>query len=283
MWKSSRDAPSPKKQKNPHVKKVSGEDREIIQAKGPQGLISQHSLIQYCLTGRQGGFTSLGCMLPSVFSCSCCTHLLSLYLLCGEGSFLVHIKSFRPEGAVTALGWCGCHSLTACLLMGHARGAPVAPQWSLQGLTEAPDGPILHRGDEVRQRGDSGQRPHALSTGFLCKIEGGKKLHKRLTYFWHKNNWGSDVARSQISSRKEGMTSHGTFSPKNHKLGGKGESKRRDYWGVDFGSDWLAYPGLQILESLEATAVGHIMGKSPQHERSTKTSFCLQPWSSGGL
>lgn len=60
----------------------------------------------------------------------------------------------------------------------------------------------------------------------------------------------------------------------------RGERKRTR---VDFGLDWLAFPGLQKLESLEATAVGHIMRESPQHERSTKGSFCLQPWSSGDL
>lgn len=68
------------------------------------------------------------CMLPSAFSSSCCTHLLSLYLLHGEGSFLVHIQGFGPEGAVAALGWRGCRSPAAWLVLGHARGAPVAPQ-----------------------------------------------------------------------------------------------------------------------------------------------------------
>lgn len=119
-------------------------------------------------------------MRPSVFSSSC-THLLSLYLLHGEGSFLVHVQGFGPEGAVAAFGWCGCCSLAAWFELGHARGAPVAPQRSLQGLTEAPDGPILHRGDEVRQGGDSAQWPHALSTGFLRKTEGREGIRQTLT------------------------------------------------------------------------------------------------------
>lgn len=43
----------------------------------------------------------------------------------------------------------------------------------------------------------------------------------------------------------------------------------------DFWSDWLAFPGLQKLEPLEATAVGHIMRESLQNESNTKASFCL--------
>lgn len=120
-------------------------------------------------SGREtkSGFNSLGFSVLSGFCSSDCTHLLSLNLFGGKGSFLVDVQSLGPECAVAALGWRGSRSLAAGLLLGHARRPSIAPERGLEGLAEASDGPILHGRDEVRQRGHSAERPHTLSTGFL--------------------------------------------------------------------------------------------------------------------
>lgn len=117
--------------------------------------------------GTETGFNSLGFLVLSGFCSSSFTHLLSLNLFGGKGSLLVDVQSLGPECAVAPFGWrWGC-GLAAGLLLGHARRPPVAPERGLEGLAEASDGPILHGGDEVRQRGHSAQRPHTLCTGFL--------------------------------------------------------------------------------------------------------------------
>lgn len=120
-------------------------------------------------SGREtkSGFNSLGFTVLSGFRSSVCTHLLSLNLFGGKGSFLVDVQSLGPERAVAAFGWCGSCGFAARLLLGHARRPPITPERGLEGLAEASDGPILRGRDEVRQRGHSAKRPHTLGTGFL--------------------------------------------------------------------------------------------------------------------
>ncbi len=101
--------------------------------------------------GTESGFNSLGFSVLSGFRSSDCTHLLSLNLFGGKGSFLMDVQGLGPERAVSSLGWCGSRSLAAGFLLGHARRPPVTPKRGLEGLAEASDGPILHGRNEVRQ------------------------------------------------------------------------------------------------------------------------------------
>lgn len=78
--------------------------------------------------GTETGFNSLGFLVLSGFCSSSFTHLLSLNLLGGKGSFLVDVQGLGPERAVATFWrrW-GCR-LAAGLLLGHARRPSVAPK-----------------------------------------------------------------------------------------------------------------------------------------------------------